>query len=341
MSEKPFEIPQNLRDVSGQNLKQAHAAYEQLTDFVTKAVGVWMGAMPSNPMTAGFKDVQDRAMQIAKENAESAFTFAGKISNVRTFQDIVTLQMQFAQDQMKAFATQTQQLFSVIPRSYPEVRTRATSMDAMPANPMTAGFKDVQDRAVQIAMENAESAFAFADKTCDALTFEDILTLQTQFAQERMQALVTQTQQLYSVIEEAIQKSERGATGAPMGARPSNPMAAGFKDVQDRAVAMAKKNAELSFRAGRKDRQGTEFPGDCDTSDPFCSRADAGASKADGQNSSEAATRQIDPLTRHASYGGKREAAPKGLAYYGSCVPAKRNISKTTMSLTISILLAG
>ena len=159
MSEKPFEIPQNLRDVSGQNLKQAHAAYEQLTDFVTKAVGVWMGAMPSNPMTAGFKDVQDRAMQIAKENAELAFTFAGKISNVRTFQDIVTLQMQFAQDQMKAFATQTQQLFSVIPRSYPEVRTRATSMDAMPANPMTAGFKDVQDRAVQIAMENAEFSF--------------------------------------------------------------------------------------------------------------------------------------------------------------------------------------
>ena len=132
-------------------------------------------------------------------------------------------------------------------------------MDAMPANPMTAGFKDVQDRAVQIAMENAESAFAFADKTCDALTFEDILTLQTQFAQERMQALVTQTQQLYSVIEEAIQKSERGATGAPMGARPSNPMAAGFKDVQDRAVAMAKKNANSAFALVEKIAKAQNF----------------------------------------------------------------------------------
>ena len=38
-----------------------------------------MGAMPS-PMAAGFKDVQGRAMQIAKENAELVFTFAGKIS---------------------------------------------------------------------------------------------------------------------------------------------------------------------------------------------------------------------------------------------------------------------
>ena len=190
MADNPLEIPQTLRDVSEQNLKQAHAAYEQLMDFVTKTMAAWTGALPSNPMAAVFKDVQGRAMQIAKENAESVFTFAGKISNARTPQDIVTLQ--------------------------------------------------------------------------------------TQFAQDRMQAFVTQTQQLFSVIEEAIQKSERGAMGAGMGALPSIPMVAGFKDVQDRAVAMAKKNAESGFRAGRKDRQGTEFPGDCDTSDPFCSRADAG-----------------------------------------------------------------
>src|SRR5208337_3439351 len=50
----------------------------------------------------------------------------------------------------------------------------------------------------------------------------------------------------------------------------------------------------------RKDRQGTEFPGDCDTSGPFCSRedgglryTDAGASKADRGSSPEAPTRLI------------------------------------------------
>ena len=53
-------------------------------------------------------------MQIAKENAESVFTFAGKISNARTPQDIVTLQTQFAQDQMQAYATQTQELQKLI-----------------------------------------------------------------------------------------------------------------------------------------------------------------------------------------------------------------------------------
>jgi hypothetical protein len=108
MADNPFEIPQTLRDVSEQNLKQARAAFEQLTDFVTKAMGARMGALPSNPMAAVVKDMQGRAMQIAKENAESVFTFAGKISNARTPQDIVTLQTQFAQDRMQAFVTQTQ-----------------------------------------------------------------------------------------------------------------------------------------------------------------------------------------------------------------------------------------
>ena len=86
MADNPLEIPQALRNVSAQNLKQAHAAYEQLTDFVTKAMGAWTGAgaLPSNPMAAVVKDVQDRAIEIAKENAEAVFTFAGKISNVRS-----------------------------------------------------------------------------------------------------------------------------------------------------------------------------------------------------------------------------------------------------------------
>ncbi len=114
MADNPFEIPQALRDMSEQNLKQARAAYEQFTDFVNKAMGAWMGALPSNPMAAVVKDVQDRAMQIAKENAEAVFTFAGKISNARSPQDIVTLQTQFAQDRMQAFTTQTQELQGLI-----------------------------------------------------------------------------------------------------------------------------------------------------------------------------------------------------------------------------------
>ena len=70
MAENPVEIPQAMRDVSEQNLQQAHAAYKQLIDFVDKTINAWMEAIPENAMSAGFKDMQGRAMDIAMENAE-------------------------------------------------------------------------------------------------------------------------------------------------------------------------------------------------------------------------------------------------------------------------------
>ena len=212
MADNPFEIPQVLRDMSEQNLKQVRAAYEQFTDFVTKTMGSWMGALPSNPMAAVFKDAQGRAMQIAKENDESAFTFAGKISNARTRQEIVTLQTQFAQDRMQAFVTQMQQLFSVIGEAHQKSERGAmgASMAAMPSNLMTAGFKDVQDRVVEITKKNAESGFALIEKVAKAQNFQEIVTLQTRFAQDQMQAYATEMQELQKLMGETLQKLQRG-----------------------------------------------------------------------------------------------------------------------------------
>ncbi len=107
-----------MRDLAETNIKQAHAAYEQLTDFVTKAVGAWMGAVPASPMVAGFKEVQDRAAEIAKKNADSTFALVEKIAKAQNFQEILALQTQFAQDQMKAFTTQTQELYKLVGEAF-------------------------------------------------------------------------------------------------------------------------------------------------------------------------------------------------------------------------------
>ena len=202
MADNPLEIPQTLRDASEQNLKQAHAAYEQLTDFATKATAARTGALPSNPMVAVFKDVEDRAMQIAMENAESVFTFASKISNVRTPQDIATLETQFAQDRMQAFVTQTQQLFSVIEEAIQksERGARGAETGALPSN--------IQDRAVAIAKKNAESASTLVEKIAKAQNLQEILTLQARFAQKQMQDYATETQELQRLIGETLQKRQ-------------------------------------------------------------------------------------------------------------------------------------
>ena len=114
MADNPFEIPQNMRDLAEQNMKQAHAAYDQLTDFVTKAMGAWMGAMPSTPASAGFKDVQERAVSMAKRNADAAFDVVEKMTKASNFQEILTLQTRFAQEQMQTYTQQTQELHKLI-----------------------------------------------------------------------------------------------------------------------------------------------------------------------------------------------------------------------------------
>ena len=90
MANNPFEIPQALRDVSEQNIKQAHAAYEQLTDFVTKAMGASMGAMLSNLMATGFKDVQGRVGN-SEEEAEELARWSKRSPRRRIF-EILTIQ---------------------------------------------------------------------------------------------------------------------------------------------------------------------------------------------------------------------------------------------------------
>jgi hypothetical protein len=64
-------------------------------------------------MPTGFTDVQERAMDFAKDNAESACTFAGKVCNAKTLQELLTLQMQFVQDRMQTFAMNTQELYGI------------------------------------------------------------------------------------------------------------------------------------------------------------------------------------------------------------------------------------
>ena len=212
MVENPFEIPQQMRDLAEQNIKQAHAAYEQLTDFVTKAISAWMGAMPASPVATGFKDFQDRAAEIAKKNADSAFALVEKIVKAQTFQEILTLQTQFAQDRMQAFTTQTQQLFGLMGEAFQKSERGAmgAGISATPSNLLVTAFKDVQDRAVAMAKTNANSAFALIEKIAKAQNIQELLTHQTQFVQEQMQAFATQTQEIQKLIGDALQRSGRG-----------------------------------------------------------------------------------------------------------------------------------
>jgi hypothetical protein len=67
---------------------------------------------------------------------------------------------------------------------------------ALPPNEMSSGFKAVQDRAIHFAKENAEAAFALASSLANAKDIQDVLTLQSRYAQRQMQMYTAQAQEL-------------------------------------------------------------------------------------------------------------------------------------------------
>jgi hypothetical protein len=108
--DKPFEIPQQLRDLAEKNVEQARTAYGQFMDAMVQATGMWMTAMPTNEMTAGFKVVQERAVRFAKQNAEACFALAGELANAKNIQDALAVQSRYGQTQMQAYTLQAQEL---------------------------------------------------------------------------------------------------------------------------------------------------------------------------------------------------------------------------------------
>jgi hypothetical protein len=105
-----FEIPQQLRELTEKNLEQARAGYGQFMDAMTQAMDKWAQGAPANPMTAGFKVVQDRAIKFAKQNAEACFNLASELANAKDLTDVMGIQARHAQTLMQTYALQAQEL---------------------------------------------------------------------------------------------------------------------------------------------------------------------------------------------------------------------------------------
>jgi len=86
-------------------------------------------------------------------------------------------------------------------------RNTAQTMNAWsgaPSNAMTAGFRAVQERAIGFAKENAEGSFALASELANAKDMQEVLTLQSRYAQTQIQTYAHQVQELGRLMSEAI-----------------------------------------------------------------------------------------------------------------------------------------
>ncbi len=72
---------------------------------------------------------------------------------------------------------------------------------------VTSGFKTAQERAIQFAKENAEAGFALANELTKAKDLQDLLRLQSSFAQKQMQSYARQAQELGRLMAEATRSA--------------------------------------------------------------------------------------------------------------------------------------
>jgi hypothetical protein len=114
MAQQPFEIPQQLRELTERNVEQARAAYGQFMDAWAQAMGAWASATPASPMTAGFKTVQDRAVTFARQNGEACFNLASELATAKDLTDVLGIQSRHAQTQMQSYALQAQELTRLV-----------------------------------------------------------------------------------------------------------------------------------------------------------------------------------------------------------------------------------
>ena len=84
--------------------------------------------------------------------------------------------------------------------------TQALNMwwSALPPTEMTSGFKAVQDRTVRFAKQNADAGFALANSLAKAKDIQDVLDLQSHYAQSQMQTYALQAQELGRLMADAV-----------------------------------------------------------------------------------------------------------------------------------------
>jgi len=80
--------------------------------------------------------------------------------------------------------------------------------DAVPSNEATSGFKPLKEKAIEFANTNAEAGLTHAKELANAKDMQEILKIQTSFAQVLMQNYAKQAQELGQLMMASAPKSK-------------------------------------------------------------------------------------------------------------------------------------
>jgi phasin len=103
-----FEVPADLRAATEKSIEQARVAFNKFISAAQQAVSEFEGH--AKAMQAGAKDVSEKAMSYAERNVANTFAFADRLVHAKDIQQVIVLQTEFVQAQMKELAAQAKEL---------------------------------------------------------------------------------------------------------------------------------------------------------------------------------------------------------------------------------------
>ena len=120
MNNKPFDIPDTMREMAERNVGQAREAYDRFLDATHKAQSA--AEQSSGAVVDSAKDVQSLTLKFTEQNMAASFAFASALANAGDLQEALQIQQNFAQDQFKNYTSQTQALGVVMAKAGEKAR---------------------------------------------------------------------------------------------------------------------------------------------------------------------------------------------------------------------------
>ena len=105
-----LDVPTQMRQFAEQSVEQARKAVDGFMTAAQKAVTTI--ETQADTAKSGAKDVGQKAMGFAEQNITNSFAFAQKLVRAKDIQEVMALQQEYLQSQMKAMSEQAKDLGS-------------------------------------------------------------------------------------------------------------------------------------------------------------------------------------------------------------------------------------
>ncbi|NJO53909.1 MAG: phasin [Bacteroidales bacterium] len=106
-----LDVPPELRDFAEKSVEQTKKAFDSYLSAAQKAVGTLEGS--AEAMQAGAKDLGKTAISFAEVNVAASFDLAQKLVRAKDVQDVLRIQAEFVQEQMKVLSEQAKELGTI------------------------------------------------------------------------------------------------------------------------------------------------------------------------------------------------------------------------------------